>query len=352
MSIQASRKFRFFSFAFTLILVLYHGQLDMFSEKNSIQTILPMISRFYSYLGSIGMSYFFMTSGYLLYYNISETSPIEKAKKRIRSLLIPFLVWNGIYMLFEVTTKKTPLGGMFDILYHFSIAPYNGPLWYVFVVFFLSLLSIPVVIIKRRHERYLICVLIFCCIISILIYGFKTLELFGLTEDNYFIMWLTRVFRYLPSYIVGCAIGLYKSNSVNMAFSKSKYLVCFLAFFLSALWMAFEDLPPVIRQFIATIQPVLIWMIIDNSHFDREISKTIKCSFLMYCIHFLIISAGKKLLAIWLPSTITEPLAFMVWFLFPFVIIAIVYLSARIISSILDKLHLSAVKSLLTGNRE
>lgn len=89
------------------------------------------------------------------------------AKKRVKSLLIPFLIWNVLY----IVLIRLPNGRNFDFLQDFGIStvtPANSPLWYVKVLFQMCLIS-PVIIwfVKRIRN----CMLVLILGISVLLLG-------------------------------------------------------------------------------------------------------------------------------------------------------------------------------------
>lgn len=61
-------------------------------------------------LPAVAVPLFFVMSGYLFFYNTTFTkeSYVDKLKKRIRTLLIPYLFWNGLYLLFNIAVAHAP----------------------------------------------------------------------------------------------------------------------------------------------------------------------------------------------------------------------------------------------------
>ena len=63
-----------------------------------------------------------MCSGYLFYRNLTWGNIPEKLKRRVYSLVIPFLIWNVLYYLLHLTARQLPyLGKLFDTAVPFSL---------------------------------------------------------------------------------------------------------------------------------------------------------------------------------------------------------------------------------------
>lgn len=74
---------------------------------------------------------FFLISGYLLVFNIKKlTISIygEKLRKRVKTLLIPYIIWNVMAFVYLKLTRQWPDSVTFSALF---LAPANFPLWFV-----------------------------------------------------------------------------------------------------------------------------------------------------------------------------------------------------------------------------
>lgn len=73
--------------------------------------VFNIVRDLFSYiLSAVAVPLFFMMSGYLFFYNteFSKECYKDKLKKRWRTLVIPYLFWNGIYLLFNVLVAYVP----------------------------------------------------------------------------------------------------------------------------------------------------------------------------------------------------------------------------------------------------
>lgn len=91
--------------------------------------------------------FFFMLSGYLFYRNINKDNIKIKMKSRIKTLLVPYLIWNIVYAIFMISLNK--LGyikniyieeSFFGILKQIINADFS-PLWFVKYLVIFSLVA-------------------------------------------------------------------------------------------------------------------------------------------------------------------------------------------------------------------
>ncbi len=110
---------------------------------------------------------FFFLSGLLFFNGITQIKDcIAKIKKRVLNLLIPYLIWNVIFVLWYVVLYYTPGINQFvnsDILSQFNtvwqgihflwIAPASFPLWFLRDLLVLVELS-PIIYLYVRYLRW------------------------------------------------------------------------------------------------------------------------------------------------------------------------------------------------------
>lgn len=348
-----SRKIKAFTFIFTLVMIVYHAQWAYFNDIALVRSIQPVIFRFYGCCGCVAMSFFFMTSGYLLYRNLDAHTTKEKLKRRIKSLLIPFVIWNIIYMPADILFHGREINGVAQILYGFSFSPYNGPLWYVFAIFLLSLLAVPMArIMRKKMLVFSICAVL--AVVSVLVYGLEVLKYLGLSEETHIVMWIVRLFRYLPSYMLGCLWGGYNEGVLNRSIKRNTsrfWLAIMLILSCILLWTFVDDFPKIAKQFILIVLPVLIWLTIGNEPFQKPLRQFVKGSFMMYAMHFMIIFVVRFVLEKVLPVQTKGVPALIIWLLYPYLMVLCTYISSDLTIYILDKFNLTFLKGLLTGNR-
>ena len=131
---------------------------------------------FFSIFSSAGVPLFFAAAGYLLFR--SECSWRQNTKKKIRSLVIPFLFWNTVWLAFDVIGEcilpayfnvqfTNNIYSFIDIYFGipFYTSPHYVPLWFVRDLFILNLAAPLFQSVLRFQQPVVLC---FLCIIWLL----------------------------------------------------------------------------------------------------------------------------------------------------------------------------------------
>ncbi|MCQ2379555.1 MAG: acyltransferase family protein [Victivallaceae bacterium] len=155
-----------------LAIVVYHAWIAV---RGSIYVRQVLLLDCISWLCS-SLSYclgcFFFVSGYFSYH--AQENVCAFVKKKLKSIVVPYVVWNVIYILFFVagalflpvvrqrvtTLELNSVHGILGCIVGYP-QPANGPLWYLRDIFILHLLS-PVFywILKKRPAGFLVILLI------------------------------------------------------------------------------------------------------------------------------------------------------------------------------------------------
>ena len=146
--------------------------------------------------GRLAMRFFFMTTGFLLFRDLSFQNFGQKLKKRINSLLIPYIIWQALAILHNTALGYAPDMGKLLQKTFLLDWPVNGPLWYVYVVFLLALLS-PVFLLCFRNQKIGFFAILLMCM-GLYTYDFGEVSQYGLMSNIIF---------YLPSYLLGAFFG-------------------------------------------------------------------------------------------------------------------------------------------------
>lgn len=144
-------------FPLSLFVVFIHTDLSVYKTPADIS----LAFLFSNILGRIAVPAFLIISGYLYFSNIKNKALSfdiwkKKVKKRLFSLVIPYIIWNIIYVLYSWTRTngnynfnlyKIFIG---ELLADKVLYPANGPLWFLRDLFIISALS-PIIwyIIKK-----------------------------------------------------------------------------------------------------------------------------------------------------------------------------------------------------------
>lgn len=169
-------------------------------------------------LARIAVCWFFVFSGYFFFRNLVDGQfsfrwVAGKWKSRLRSLLLPFLLWNGIFVV--LTVVKSTLFGVVGLgddggmewlkatgpLYWFWKGPADFPLWYMRDLLVLTLLT-PLVYYLFKGLRLKGSV-VFLFVMAVLLTIFNIpVSCFG--------------FRPLVFFSLGAMLGIYKLNMLQL----------------------------------------------------------------------------------------------------------------------------------------
>lgn len=153
-------------------------------------------------LAEIAVPLFFVISGFLFFYqcDFNKETYYNKLRKRIHTLLIPYLIWNTLYLFFvmivqQIQPSSTSLGrklvvdySFIDILdsyWHFDgvirgYDPICGPLWFIRDLMIVNLFS-PIVYFCIRNKRIVFLFLLgvlYICGINLLTPGLSSTAFF------------------------------------------------------------------------------------------------------------------------------------------------------------------------------
>lgn len=146
----------------------------LLSDWNTYEFLKLLISQT---LVKVAVPIFFIMSGYLFFSNVKEwnlTVYREKMLRRVKTLLIPYLIWNLMmavklktfsWSMFWVYWK--PAGAQIDWLGNEQLmtAPANMPLWFLRDLIIVSLLT-PIIYISIRKLGYWLLALFTICYLS------------------------------------------------------------------------------------------------------------------------------------------------------------------------------------------
>lgn len=160
-------KVTWFSFLFSLLVIWVHSyNAELYLGATAW---MEPVSQFEYLIGNglaqIAVPGFFMISGYLFYRNFDRSKLWEKWNRRIRSVLVPYILWNFLYYLGYVIGSRLPwmrdVVGKGEIPFRLDIAvdavinyTYNYVFWYLFQLILLILMA-PVLypILRRLWSR-------------------------------------------------------------------------------------------------------------------------------------------------------------------------------------------------------
>lgn len=353
MNEKISKKITLVNFVMTLSIVLYHcyawyTKVPMYESFD--KNIFNIFNNVAYSMGTIATGVFFLMSGFLLYYNCNNSKEMKlKIKKRAKSLIIPFVIWNlftFVYLFFR-EGLILPFENLKDLIMHLTLDPYNIPLWYIFT---LILLLIPAMLIIKLKGKKIISLVIYfiICIITICYCNlefFKSIRVFE----------IQRIIQYLPLYFLGVIAGLNYSDSVlnEKLYSKKINIISFFILISFAL-IRNSISNQIIKEILMSFESIFVWFAIPCvfNNFNKELSTSLafKCSFMIYVLHcpFLLDVIDKVLTPKILSAKIFYPVQIII---IDIIIVALVWIASALITIVLKRFLNKKIFNIITGGR-
>lgn len=279
--------------------------------------------------------FFFVSSAFFLY--SKEKSVLSVYKSRFKSILLPYLLWNIIYMFFFTVLNKLSLsdGGMdkinvANILEGIFLYKYHYPYWFMFYLIIFTLLYPVIKLIICKNK--LVC---FLGLASLLV-----LYLFNVFSRS--------AIECLIYYYLGAMFGFhYKEKIKKLATTKTQYKLFALAAFVlieTALFVVsniYEINVSLIKNIIMVLSLFLV-----SSLLKLKIPQfLLNLSFMIYSIHPIVLEAIEKIVFIVCPHND-------LWALIGYIVAPIVSVVIIVGICVLLKKILPSLYMLLNGNRK
>ena len=185
-----------YSFCMTILIVMYHLAPHLI-DLIEIKVKYKYCQNFFELFGSIALNYFFAASAYKFF--VSSKTVKEKLYNRIRTLIIPFLAWNTLYISIHILQKGTISAK--TLVLGYTLSPFDGPLWYIFVLYLFF-------IIFGNRNNYK-CNKTFFGVIILLSIVFAAFHFCIVKQifDFPYAFWLERTGRMVPPFLVGACMA-------------------------------------------------------------------------------------------------------------------------------------------------
>lgn len=222
--------------------------------------------------GMVAMAYFFAITGFLLFYKLDFNSYKAKLVKRLSSLLVPYLVWQVIFICYQMCLgARYDIGDTLSSIFLMSAKPPNGVLWYVYAVFVLAVLSpVQLLIYKSRAAGRLFTLTI--PIVSYVLFKFTP----GFAEGFMSYGYIDQINDYLPAYCFGAYCGYW--------YDKTDRSDLFGGCLIAVLWALFFN-NMLSGLFVYTVIRLLPLALIFLLPIGDGQGRVFRTSFLIYAIH-------------------------------------------------------------------
>lgn len=346
-------KLKILSFILIIMVVFLHSysisSVNSISEKLATRGYNSFLQHFLSEeITRIAVPLFFLISGFLFFFNLKGTKEefLVKFKKRIKSLLVPYLFWSSIWILIYFCFQSFPqtqafFAGkpvrnftIFEFLNTLFINPIPFQLWFLRDLMILVLIS-PLIYLLIKNFKYLP--------FLILLVGWY------LNVNYYFV-----VNEALLFFTAGASISLIKNKILELNFSAKDASFIFLWFAIVLIatildYTNFENLTilNILHKTGILAGITAIWILYDllaNKNIEKDkVSEIYSFSFFIFVFHLPLITFVKKIL---FKMGNSELIHFSIYLLAPIIVIII-----SIIAGYLLKKMARPFYEIITGGR-
>lgn len=286
-----SRKVTFFSFIYSILIICFHADArvpfkNVIVNERFFDRILFLIDVALTESG--GVYFFIILSAFLLYYNLTETNIKDKLLRRVKTLLIPWVIWNTIG---TISYYKDWNKGIGHIVTCYLTSRYCEVLWFVQMLI-IMLLFLPVI---RRIFKIKYLGEVFLVILFLLDYlNWPLLQGLNIFPSDKFKREVFRMLTNVPMYCFGAYMGLNWSEIVlKESYNKIKGIKL-VAIILLIVSIAYSN--TFIGFVLRMLQSVLIWILVDKKIFNFHLQWWMQISFYTYAIHTFISHWEKRIL--------------------------------------------------------
>lgn len=335
-----SYKIENINYILIFLIVILHSSLSSFVSENST---IYSIFNFINVICDVAVPTFILISAYLFFRNFDYSKYFIKLKSRVKSLVIPYLLWSTItYFYYAICSNisffKNIINSNFisldfkTAIISIFTAKCDPPIWFIQVLVIFAIISQAIFfVVKLTNTKFK--QVMMCILLSVIVLLFSP-------SYSAFIFWL-------PVYYIGAVfavyykrINLFKKNKLNIALLLSSFLI----FLLLAFFCKNEKSP--IYTMYRFISPFFILYVTDIDFFEKKYFKVLD-SFFIFCVHVPIIQIVRKIyMKLLLPIASSTIMYIIIYVLTVLSTIFLIYLITLFMKKYMIKFY-----SLLNGNR-
>lgn len=283
-----STKVIFFNFFYSLIMICYHANAavqfeTVVSSGSLIDSILSWINQMFT--GQSGTYFFMMLSAFMLYRDLTPDNAAEKVKRRVHTLLIPWILWNLIGLI-----SYHPFGWSIQtVLLDFMMSRFCVQLWFVqALVLFLIFIPIFTRILRVKVVRKIVVAFVF--IFGYLLYtGDLSLQFFVAFTSEQFCLEIVRMLVHLPVYCLGAYLGLNHADFIMEETYNEKHQKIIVIGAIVLIIISYLPTAGFFQVICFMLRPAALWAICSKEMFTFEPKWWMQISFYTYAIHNFII---------------------------------------------------------------
>lgn len=304
---ELSQKLRIITLIGTLMVLLRHSlNMVAFYKDQEVPFPVLFVETGFSVMTEIAIPLFFLISGFFFFrYNYYDISVYKNAvKKKFRSLIVPFIVWNlvGLVTMWLTGLLHTPtsfgnfLGGLI-------LSVYYGPLWYVRNILLMMFCAPLYYWIYRVDKGWL-----YAIIVLLIYHIWYPVDCSWYSIEGVLFFFLGGVLQQHKEWL---------EKKITPLLSISLVLVwIFVAFF-----RPFWDVE--LNKLTTILGIISFWYVCDyiSDRFKSLCLRLSSFSFLVYVLHFFFVKGMKVLIAGYYPQN--QYVALCCYFLLPIIVSAI-----------------------------
>ena len=338
------KKKEYISFILSILVFLIHSYFIQDTGDNSLISIINHKTSFFfsRSITQFAVPMFFILSGISFFKGYDNKKYPTKIKSRLFTLVIPYLLWNTVWLIWEVVTSFSALSessvlnglNLVDILKGIFFYGCNPPFWFIFDLIVFSFAA-PVVFLIIRNKYIGIASVVF------------------LSISSYFGIHLPASVFYYPTaivfYILGALIGYHYFDFACMKSSRTMQIgsVIFLGLYIlikTFVPQKFHIYNYTAEAIVFILSSFALWNIADIFIEKIKPRAIYRRSFAVYAMHLNVAGIVLKILSVFVPQS--------KWLEIPklmFVIISTL-LIINLVCSFLEK-FLPKIYSIFMGNR-
>lgn len=329
-----SRKIKFLSFFMSVFVLYIHANnlknVGLADEHGSLDYFLTRLLG--GAVGEMAVPFFFMMSGYWFFrFDVFDKSAsfiiFEKIKKRGRTLVVPYLIWNTVGMLFYMCVTRIPvISNMMNSSFTVPISiqsiykgivlhEYYFPFWYLQNLIALVVIT-PVLLYILKRKR--------------------SLELFLLLSAGAVLADLPlKIIRpvALFFFVLGAYLAIYARKSFEMKNRQSVIIIA--AIFLGIRCITYFLGIQFLNSATLLLSPMCLCVMADAIS-DYKVTWFVEQSFFIYAAHIIPVTVVMKVLSKLSKGNMGAAIGYLIT---PLIALLILYVVARILSKFAPRLY-------------
>lgn len=291
------------NFILAVMVVLLHSQNIFIYEDvmgNAVHGSEYLIS---NTIGNLAVPSFFMISSYLFFRNYGKDKILSKYKSRVRSVLIPYLLWNVMYYVAFVVLKRLPVIcslmttqevpiSFTELVSSVIFYKYNGVYWFMYQLILFIIISPIVYFLIGSKAGIIVPVILY-------VINFKVTRVPALSQGLHLDM--------LLFWCIGCYFAVHKAEVFEKVETGKTAVICFVASVILIgvrFWLEFNEIMLPHRSFVLysmlLVNVVVFWFGLNVFKYEKT-GSWMKITFFIYSMHPLLVDFIKKGLAAMLP---------------------------------------------------